>query len=77
MRGTVDKSHEIGIINYNNKRMAVINVNICKLDIAKYKCVTPDIITDEVIITDKQIEHIKERHLHDFEKYFDYAANAN
>ena len=55
--------------------MAVINVHICKLDIAKYKCVTPDIITNEVIITDKQIEHIKERHLHDFEKYFDYAAN--
>lgn len=35
--------------------MAVINVYICKLDIAKYKCVKPDIITDEVIITDKQI----------------------
>lgn len=55
--------------------MAVINVHICRLDIAKYKCVTPDIITDEVIITDKQIEHIKERHPHDFEKYFDHAAN--
>lgn len=35
--------------------MAVINLHICKLDIAKYKCVKPDIIPDEVIITDKQI----------------------
>lgn len=67
--------YKIGIIKCNNKRMAVINVHICRLDIAKYKCVTPDIITDEVIITDKQIEHIKERHPHDFEKYFDHAAN--
>lgn len=50
-------------------------MHICKLDIDKYKCVTSDIITYEVIITDKQIEHIKERHPYDFEKYSDYAAN--
>ena len=34
--------------------------------------VTSDILTDEVIITDKQIEHIKERHPNDFERYEKY-----
>lgn len=47
--------------------------SIGKIDIQKYKCVTEDIQTDEVIITDKQIEHIKARHPDDYEKYFCYA----
>ena len=37
-----------------------------------YKCVTPDIVTDEVVITDKQIEHIIERHPQVFERYHEY-----
>ena len=45
---------------------------IGKIDIEKYKCVTPDITTDEVIITGKQIDHIKERHPNDFERFFTY-----
>ncbi len=44
-----------------------------KIDIEKYSCVTEDIQTDEVIITNKQIEHIKERHPTDYERYFGYA----
>lgn len=31
-----------------------------------YKCVTPDIVTDEVIITDERIGHIVERRGQDF-----------
>ena len=27
-----------------------------------YKCIIEDIITEEVIITDNQIQHIKDRH---------------
>ena len=46
---------------------------IGKIDIKKYNCISDDIQTDEVIITDKQIEHIKERHPNDYEKYFNYA----
>ena len=34
-----------------------------------YECVTRNIITDEVIITEERIEHIKERHPTDFERY--------
>lgn len=42
---------------------------IGKLDKSIYQCVTDDITTDEVIITDERINHIKERHPDDFERY--------
>ncbi|MBD5082256.1 MAG: hypothetical protein HDT44_10920 [Ruminococcaceae bacterium] len=47
-----------------------------KIDINLYKCITEDIQSDKVIITDKQIEHIKENHPTDYEKYFEYALQA-
>lgn len=54
--------------------MAVADVHkVGKINIEKYKCITEDITTDEVIITDKQIQHIKERHPNDYERYFDYV----
>ena len=37
-----------------------------------YKCVTVDIVTEEVIITEERIEHIKERHPNDYERYWEY-----
>ena len=45
---------------------------IGRLDKNIYKCVTDDIVTDEVVITAKQIEHIQERHLNAFDKYEQY-----
>ncbi len=45
---------------------------IGKIDREKFKDITIDITTDEVIITSKQIEHIKERHPNDYERYFKY-----
>ena len=36
--------------------------SIGKLNRDIYKCITDDIVTDEVIITDNQIQHIKDRH---------------
>lgn len=45
---------------------------VCDLDVEKYKCISPDIRTGEVIITDKQVLHIKERHPGDFERYSGY-----
>lgn len=35
---------------------------ICKIDKEKFKGISPSIITDEVILTDKQRQHIIERH---------------
>ena len=49
---------------------------IGKLDKALYSCVTDDIITDEVIITDERIRHIKEHHTGDYEAYKQYMAYA-
>lgn len=43
-----------------------------KIDRNIYKCVTGDIITDEVIITDNQIQHIKDRHPNDYERFSGY-----
>lgn len=46
---------------------------IGNIDIEKYKCVTNDILTSEVVITESQILHIRERHPNDYERYFKYA----
>lgn len=46
--------------------------SVGKIDRNIYKCITEDIITDEVIITDERIGHIKERHPNDFERYCEY-----
>ena len=46
--------------------------SIGKIDKKIYRCVTPDIATDEVIITDTQIKHIQERHPNDYERFSTY-----
>ena len=43
-----------------------------KIDRDIYKCIAEDIVTDEVIITDNQIQHIKERHPNDYEQFSKY-----
>ena len=43
-----------------------------KIDIEIYNCITKDITTDEFIITDKQIDHIKNRHPNDYELFNKY-----
>lgn len=47
-----------------------------KIDRKLYQGITPDIRTDEVIITERQIEHIQERHPGDFEKYKQFFKEA-
>lgn len=43
-----------------------------RINIELFRSVFGDIQTDEVIITDVQIEHIKKRHPNDYVKYFKY-----
>lgn len=62
---TVDKNKALKDVHYIGK----INKDI-------YSCVTKDIVTDEVIITDERIQHIKERHPNDFERYSEYIRFA-
>lgn len=41
-----------------------------------YKCITDDIATDEVIITDERMEHIRERHPLDYKMVIESMADA-
>lgn len=45
---------------------------IGKINIEIYKCITNDILTDDVVITENQIIHIKERHSNAFERFSQY-----
>ena len=49
---------------------------IGKIDRNVFRCVTEDIVTDEVIITDERIRHIKERHPQDYERYAEYIKES-
>lgn len=46
-----------------------------KIDREIYRCIAADIVTDEVIITDERIGHIKERHPNDYERYCGYMKD--
>ena len=55
------------------KEEKVVDVHtVGKIDKDIYKCITEDIVTDEVIITDERIQHIKERHPEDYERFCSY-----
>ena len=43
-----------------------------QIDIEKYRCVTNNITTSQVILTDERIQHIKQRHPLDYERYLCY-----
>ena len=40
-----------------------------KIDPLIYNCITDEITSTDVIITENQIQHIKERHPNDYERY--------
>lgn len=46
-----------------------------KIDIEICNCITKDITTDEVIITDERIQHIKEHHPNNYEQYYSYMRS--
>ena len=41
-----------------------------------FKAVTEDILTEEVIITEERIQHIKDNHPGDYEKFKDHISKA-
>ena len=55
----------------NDKEEADVHI-VGKIDKNIYKCITEDIITDEVIITDERIQHIRKRHPNDYERFYSY-----
>ena len=48
---------------------------IGRIDIDIYKCVAQELVTDEVIITDERIEHIREHHPNDYERFSGYFSS--
>lgn len=63
------------IIDKNNKNKGNIDVHtVGKLNREIYSVVSKDITTDEVIITDERIKHIKERHPNDYERFYSYLT---
>lgn len=59
------------IMSTNNKVDSEVHY-IGKIDKSIYKCVSDDIVSDEVIITNSQIEHIKQNHPNDYERFNSY-----
>lgn len=70
--GTIAKDTEPDIIKPIDTEEEIQAHPVGKIDKEVYKCITEDIVTDEVIITDERIGHIKERHPNDYEKYCEY-----
>lgn len=69
----VDKSGTSDIIDTGKLETGGQGVHyVGKIDRDLYKCVTEDIRTDEVIITDERIEHIEEGHPGDYVQYHGY-----
>ena len=65
----IDNSPENDIIRTKKLETAVKNVNyVGKINREIYKCITEDITTDEVVITDERVEHIKINHPGHYEK---------
>ena len=62
------KIPSLDIMQYKQIKDEGLNVHfIGKLDKKLYSCVTNDITTDDVIITDERIRHIREHHPSHFE----------
>lgn len=76
--GSKDGLQEVGkddILNNKNNFGADNVLFIGKINREIYSCITDDIVTDEVIISDTQIKHIQESHPNDFERFVNYFKN--
>ena len=65
-----------GKMKETNEEKGIEVHTVGKIDKKIYKCITDDIVTDEVIITDERIAHIMERHPNDYEAVVGYMAEA-
>lgn len=68
---TIEKTADRDILEKKEREDIAVHT-IARIDIEKYRVVSDNIRTDEVIITDERIEHIKERHPNDYERYVEY-----
>lgn len=69
--GLQEKEENV-ILDKKNETGAVGVHIVGKIDREIYSCITENIVTDDVIITDNQIKHIQENHPNDYERFMDY-----
>ena len=62
---------------YNAKKVekVLVLIYIGKINIEMFKGVSSRILTDEVVLTDKQLVHILEKRIDTYEKYKDYLLD--
>ncbi len=72
----VDKASKSAIIKASNAKEEIQVHLVGKINRDIYKCITDDIVTDEVIITDERIVHIKERHPNDYKTVVEHMAEV-
>lgn len=66
----IEKEAKADIINLSDtKEVADVHI-VGKIDREIYKCITEDIVTDEVVITDERIQHIIDRRGKEFYEKF-------
>ncbi|MCI1750921.1 MAG: minor capsid protein [Megasphaera cerevisiae] len=70
------KHPKSGILRDKSIQGAVEVYHVCVISKELYSVVTPDIRTDEVIITEKQMQHIVERHPDAYDRVIDYLEDA-
>lgn len=76
MSKVVDKGGGNGRIQGKDSSRDANVYFVGRIDRKIYSCVTEDIVTDEVIITDERIAHIKERHPNDYERFYRYIPEV-
>ena len=70
----IEKEIRSDIIDSSDTKEVASVHAVGKIDRGIYRCVTEDIVTDEVIITDNQIQHIKDHHPNDYERFSGYFS---
>ena len=68
----VEKKPRFGIIKASNAKDVSKVHTIGRINKSIYSCITKDIVTDEVIITDNQLQHILDRHPEAYKEVTDY-----
>lgn len=71
----VEKPSDSAILKRAKTKEVVEVHSVGRINREIYRCVTADIVTDEVIITDERIAHIEGRHPGDYQRYQQYIAD--
>lgn len=74
-RKSVAKDSGSGIINALSTKEDVQVHSVGRINRDIYKCITEDIVTDEVIITENQMQHILDRHPDAYAEIIDYLSD--